>query len=84
MQCSGLPQLGAEALARAEAAPGPETTRLIVRLEHSLEEGEEIHAVLPDTLHELEEALARDNPTPRPASTKTSFGGIVALGTERG
>ena len=37
----------------------PARRRVIVRLKHSLAAGEEINAVLPDTLDEFEEALAR-------------------------
>ena len=35
------------------------TTRTIIRLKHSLAADEEINAVLPDTLAEFDEALAR-------------------------
>jgi hypothetical protein len=38
----------------------PKKVRIV--LKHSLPAGTEIHAALPDTLDELEEALARDNP----------------------
>jgi hypothetical protein len=34
-------------------------TRTVIRLKHSLPAGSEIHAVLPDTLDELEELLKR-------------------------
>jgi hypothetical protein len=40
---------------RAKAAP----RRVIVRLKHSLAADEEINAVMPDTLEEFDEALAR-------------------------
>jgi hypothetical protein len=42
------------ARARAKAAP----RRVFIRLKHSLAEGEEIHAVLPDTMEEIQ-PLAR-------------------------
>lgn len=46
---------GAETEQRQFAKP----VRVILRLKHSLPEGAVIHAVLPDTLLEFEETLAR-------------------------
>jgi len=40
---------------RRRAAP----RRVLIRLKHSLAEGEEIHTVPPDTLEEFDDALAR-------------------------
>lgn len=45
--------------AEMERARITKATRSIIRLKHSLRADEEINAVLPDTLDEFEEALAR-------------------------
>lgn len=45
--------------AEMERAKVAKTARTIIRLKHSLEADEEINAVLPDTLEEFDEALAR-------------------------
>lgn len=45
--------------AEMERAKIAKATRTLVRLKHSLAADEEINAVLPDTLAEFEEALAR-------------------------
>lgn len=42
-----------------ERAKVMKTTRTVIRLKHSLAADEEINAVLPDTLDEFEEAIAR-------------------------
>jgi len=39
--------------------PAGKSTRVRIRLKHSLAAGEEIHAMLPDTLERFEVALAR-------------------------
>jgi len=43
---------------------GP-TERVLVRLKHSLEEGQEIETVMPDTLAEFDAALAAPGLVPR-------------------
>jgi hypothetical protein len=45
--------------AEIEKAALAKTARTVIRLKHSLAADEEINAVLPDTLIEYEEALAR-------------------------
>lgn len=45
--------------AEMEKAKIAKATRTLIRLKHSLKADEEINAVLPDTLAEFEEALAR-------------------------
>lgn len=45
--------------AEMRRAATAKTTRTLIRLKHSLAADEEINAVLPDTLDELEDALQR-------------------------
>ena len=45
--------------AELEKAKIAKATRSLIRLKHSLAADEEINAVLPDTLDEFDEALAR-------------------------
>jgi hypothetical protein len=65
--------------AELERAKIIKTARTIIRLKHSLRADEEINAVLPDTLEEYEQALARGELTSLQAGVNDALGGDDAL-----
>jgi hypothetical protein len=65
--------------AEMERARITKATRTLIRLKHALRADEEINAVLPDTLEEFEEALARGELKGLKAGLADALGGEDAL-----
>jgi arginine/lysine/ornithine decarboxylase len=66
--------------AEVEKAKIAKATRTLIRLKHSLAADEELNAVLPDTLEEFDEALARGELRELKAGLKDVLGGDDAAG----
>ena len=66
--------------AELEKAKIAKATRTLIRLKHSLRADEEINDVLPDTLDEFDEALARGELKQLKAGLVDALGGDDALG----
>lgn len=66
--------------AEMEKARIAKATRTLVRLKHSLAADEELNAILPDTLAEYDEALARGELRELKAGLVDALGGDDALG----
>lgn len=66
--------------AEMEKARIAKATRTLIRLKHSLKADEEINDVLPDTLAEFDDALARGELRQLKAGLVDALGGDDALG----
>lgn len=66
--------------AELERAKIAKATRTLIRLKHSLAADEEINAILPDTLEEFNEALARGELRELKAGLNDVLGGDDAPG----
>lgn len=66
--------------AEMERAKIVKATRTLIRLKHSLAADEELNSVLPDTLDEFDEALAKGELRELKAGLSDALGGDDALG----
>lgn len=62
--------------AEMERAKVTKTARTLIRLKHSLKADEEINSILPDTLEEFDEALARGELKELKAGIDDAIGGV--------